>query len=75
MFGWNESAWFSIFFGVAVRSTVLLGLAWLAGLLLRRRSAAARHLVWTAAAAAIVILPLLLVAMPSLRVSGVLGDL
>ena len=45
-------AWYSIFIGVALKSTVVLAVAWLSAGLLRGRSAAARHLVWTAANAA-----------------------
>ena len=35
MWGWNESMWFAIFAGVALKSTAVLGVAWLAALLLR----------------------------------------
>src|SRR5438046_5489610 len=68
MTGWNESAWFAICVGVALKSTVVLGAAWMAAFLLRSRSAAARHLVWTAAAAAVLALPFLSVSLPALRV-------
>jgi TonB family protein len=68
MFGWNETAWFSIFIGVALKSTAVLGVAWLSAFLLRGRSAAARHLVWTAAAAAVLALPFLSVSLPALAV-------
>src|SRR5947208_4760882 len=67
MTGWNESAWFAICVGVALKSTVVLGAAWLAAFLLRGRSAAARHLVWTAAAAAVLALPLLSLSLPALH--------
>jgi beta-lactamase regulating signal transducer with metallopeptidase domain len=60
---------FSIFIGVALKSTAVLGLAWLSAFLLRGRSAAARHLVWTAAAAAVLALPFLSVSLPVLPVS------
>ena len=72
MTGWNESAWFAICVGVALKSTVVLGAAWLAAFLLRGRSAAARHLVWTASAAAVLALPFLSVSLPALpiRVAG-----
>ena len=53
--------------GVAFKSTVVLGAAWIVSLVLRKRSAAARHLVWTAAAAAVLALPLLSLALPSMR--------
>ncbi len=68
MLGWGESAWFSLLMGVALKSTAVLGAAWLAAFALRGRSAAARHLVWTAAAAAVLALPLLSLALPSVRV-------
>ncbi|HLK63909.1 MAG TPA: TonB family protein [Bryobacteraceae bacterium] len=68
MSGWNESVWFSMFLGAALKSTIVLGAAWILALLLRGRSAAARHLVWTAAAAAVLALPLLTLALPALRV-------
>ena len=66
--GWNGSAWFSILVSAALKSTVVLGAAWMMALLLRGRSAAARHLVWTAAAAAVLALPLLSLSLPALRV-------
>src|SRR5438552_14702681 len=69
MLGWNEAAWFSIFIGAALKSTVVLGVAWLLAFLLRGRSAAARHLVWTAAATAVLAVPFLLVALPALRIN------
>src|ERR1051325_10500350 len=62
------TAWFPVFANVALKSTAIWSLAWLASLLLRRRSAAARHLVWTASAAAIVALPVLSVWMPALPI-------
>src|SRR5271165_6822377 len=64
----NESTWFSAIVGASLKSTVLLGGAWLISLLLRRRSAASRHLVWTAAAAAVLVLPFLSVSLPPLPV-------
>ena len=71
MFGWhvtNVMAWYSIFIGVALKSTALLAVAWLSAELLRGRSAAARHMVWTAALAAVLALPFLSVSLPALRV-------
>ena len=68
MLGWNESAWFSLWLGVALKSAAVLSAAWLAAFVLRGRSAAARHLVWTAAAAAVLALPLLSLALPAVRV-------
>src|SRR5438105_2601251 len=70
MLGWNETAWFAMFIGVALKSTVVLGVARFAAFLLRGRSAAARHLVWTAAAAAVLALPFLSASLPALRVPG-----
>jgi TonB family protein len=68
MLGWNESAWFAMSLGAALKSTIVLGAAWLLALAFRRRSAAARHQVWTAAAAALLALPPLSVSLPALRV-------
>src|ERR1700736_117664 len=68
MFGWNETVWFSIFIGAALKSTAVLGVAWFLAFLVRGRSAAARHLVWTAASAALLALPLLSISLPALRV-------
>src|SRR5580704_13670829 len=62
------SAWTAILLSAALKSTVVLGAAWLLAFTLRRRSAAARHLVWTAAVAALLALPLLTVSMPALPV-------
>ncbi|MEI9974140.1 MAG: M56 family metallopeptidase [Ignavibacteriota bacterium] len=61
-------AWISIFLGAALKSTVVLGAAWLLTRTLRQRSAATRHLVWTGATAALLALPLLFVSMPKLAV-------
>src|SRR6266849_3950334 len=68
MSGWNESAWFAMVVGLALKSTAVLGAAWLAVALLRGRSAVARHLVWTAAAAAVLALPILSISLPALPV-------
>src|SRR5258708_21824566 len=68
MTGWNELAWFAMFVGVALKSTTVLGAAWLVAFLMRGRSAAARHLVWTAAAAAVLALPFLSLTLPILAV-------
>ena len=67
MLGWNGSEWFSILISAAVKSTVVLGAAWMLAFLLRGRSAAARHLIWTAAAAAVLALPLLSLSLPALH--------
>jgi TonB family protein len=57
-----------ILVSAALKSTFVLGAAWLGALALRGRSAAARHLVWTAAAAALLALPLFSVALQALPV-------
>src|ERR1035441_8341248 len=68
MSSWNVLEWFSIFVSAALKSTVVLGAAWLAAWTLRGRSAALRHLVWTATAAAVLALPFLSASLPALRV-------
>ena len=65
----NESTWILFCAGLALKSTMILGIAWLLTLLLRRRSASARHLVWTATSAALLTLPLLSIVLPALPVS------
>src|SRR5450759_1112814 len=67
MFNWTASAW-PILASAALKSTLVLGAAWMIAYLLRGRSAAARHMVWTAAAAALLALPFLSVGLPALRV-------
>jgi TonB family protein len=66
MGNWTVSAW-PILASAALKSTLVLGAAWLITYLLRGRTAAARHMVWTAAAAALVALPLLTVTLPGVR--------
>src|SRR5438552_18265805 len=66
MGSWSGSAW-PILVNSALKSTLVLGAAWLVAFLLRGRSAAARHVVWTAAAAAVLALPFLSVSLPVLR--------
>ncbi|HZQ53764.1 MAG TPA: TonB family protein [Bryobacteraceae bacterium] len=56
-----------LFAGVALKSVVVLSLAWLARWLLRKRSAALLHLVWTAAFVVLLVLPLLSVSLPALE--------
>ncbi len=67
MGNWTVSAW-PILASAALKSTLVLGAAWLITYLLRHRSAAARHTVWTASAAALIALPLFSVALPAVRV-------
>ena len=62
------SVWFAILLAAALKSTVVIGAAWILAFVLRRQSAAARHLVWTAAVTALLALPILSVSMPALRV-------
>ncbi|HSU57906.1 MAG TPA: TonB family protein [Bryobacteraceae bacterium] len=65
--GWNETLSFSLWIGVALKSSAVLMAAGLAVLFLRRRSAAARHVVWTGVFAALLALPVLSVLLPALR--------
>src|SRR5579883_3151581 len=58
--------WFATLADIAVKSTLVLAIAWMAALSLRTRSAAARHSVWTAAAAALLALPILALLLPKL---------
>jgi TonB family protein len=66
--------WIAMLADLAVKSTLVLAVAWLAAQVLRSRSAAARHLCWTAAAAAVLALPFLTAWLPGLpvRAAGVL---
>lgn len=75
MFESNFTTWFYILAGAAVKSAVVLVVAWIAALMLRKQSAAARHLIWTAAFAAILALPFLSAALPGLRVPFSAGGL
>ena len=63
---WTAWAW-PILASVALKSTMVLGAAWLVAWFLRGRSAAARHVVWTASAAGLVVLPFLSVGLPALH--------
>ena len=62
------SAWFAIVLGAALKSTVVIGAAWILAFVLRRQSAAARHLVWTAGTTALLALPILSFSLPALQV-------
>src|SRR6187431_2071978 len=53
---------------LAWKSTLILAVAWATALALRNRSAALRHIVWTAAFGVLLLLPVLTVALPTLRV-------
>ncbi len=59
---------YSFFVETALKSTAVLGAAWLAALLMRGRSAAAGHLVWSVAFTALLALPFLSMALPAWRV-------
>jgi hypothetical protein len=50
---------YSLFIETALKSTVVLGAAWVVALWLRQRSAAIRHLAWSSAFAALLTLPFL----------------
>src|SRR5215472_11232086 len=67
MFYWNEAAGTAFLLNLAVKSSALLGAAWLAAFALRRQSAASRHVVWMAAFAAALALPVLSIAVPALE--------
>ncbi|MCU1235046.1 MAG: TonB family protein [Candidatus Solibacter sp.] len=66
MDNWTASAW-PILVSAALKSTLVLGAAWIIAGLLRGRSAAARHVVWTACAAALLALPVLSISLPSVH--------
>ncbi len=59
---------FSFLVGVAVKSSAVLAVAWLAAWFLRKRPAALRHMVWTGAAASVLALPLLSLVLPPVPV-------
>ncbi len=67
----NESTMFSLWTELAVKSTLVLAVAWLITILLRRQSAALRHLVWTAASVSVLALPFFSLWMPALRIPSV----
>jgi TonB family protein len=67
MLNWTATLW-PVAAAIAIKSSFVITVAWLAALMLQRRSAAARHLVWTACAAALVALPLLSISLPALRI-------
>ena len=62
------NAWQSILLDAALKSALVLVLAWLAVTLMRQTSAAARHLVWFLAVAALLLLPILSWALPGWHV-------
>jgi beta-lactamase regulating signal transducer with metallopeptidase domain len=60
--------------GVVVKATLVLSAAWLVSWLLRRRPAAERHALWAVTAAGVLALPLLVAALPSMRLAVPLPD-
>src|ERR1017187_1949870 len=62
------SAWFAILLGAALKSTVVIGAAWVMAFVFRRQPAGTRHLVGPGAAPALLALPILSISMPALRV-------
>lgn len=60
----------SVLLGVALKSIVVLGAAWVAALVARQLSAAARHSIWNAAMLALLALPLLSLSLPALHVAA-----
>src|SRR5207253_1019837 len=66
---------YSLFAAIALKSLVLVAVAWLAAVMLRRRSAAARHALWTAVFAALLALPWLSLLLPALRMPVPVPDL
>ena len=67
---WDEAGALAWLAGAAIKSTALLGAAWMVTRAMTRRPAAERHAVWTAAFAAVLLLPLLTAALPGLRAPG-----
>lgn len=69
-------AWMAAPGEIALKSVVVLAVAWIAAWILRRNSAAVRHVVWTVAAGSLLALPLLVAMLPALRVpvNPVLAD-
>ena len=55
---------------IAVKTSLVLGLAWLATAVMARRSAAARHVVWTLALTAALSMPVLVLIGPTWRVAA-----
>jgi beta-lactamase regulating signal transducer with metallopeptidase domain len=68
MSGWNESFWFPLLLGGALKSATVLGAAWVIAVMLKRGSAASRRLIWTSAFVALLALPFISVSLPALRV-------
>lgn len=62
--------YFPALLDTVVKATILLGLAWIAGLLLKNRSAALRHMVRACALSAVLLLPALSFLMPAWHWQG-----
>ena len=60
---------FELFAGIAARSLIVLGAAWLAAVLLRRLSAVSRHMVWTTTFGVLVLLPVVNIPLPPTAVT------
>ncbi len=64
----SSSIQYSFLMEMTLKSTALIGMAWLAARLWRARSAAVRHQVWSVAFTGLLLLPLLSTALPAWRV-------
>ena len=64
---WIDRGFVSLLLDSAVKSFVVLALAWSLTRLMRNRSAAGRHLVWLAASVVILVTPLFEAALPQWR--------
>ncbi len=60
---------------ITLKATILLGLAWIAGLLMKNRSAALRHTMRASALTAVLLLPVFSFVMPAWRWQGLPGFL
>src|SRR6478736_1367336 len=69
MLNWTATLW-PLAASLAIKSSVVLAIAWVAAFAMRRASAAARHIVWTACAVALLALPLLSISVPAMRLSA-----
>jgi TonB family protein len=69
MLNWTATLW-PLAASLAIKSSVVLALAWVAAFAMRRASAGARHIVWTACAVALLALPLLSISVPAMRLSA-----
>jgi carboxyl-terminal processing protease len=65
----NPESWPAIWIDLTCKSSFLLALAGVTGLVLKGRSAAARHAVWTLAFLGLLLLPLCSLALPTWRIN------